>query len=325
MSAYNIRPEYQSFDQPPLDGTMEDLQSISDEFEQSQQEHEWKEKTVVTNHTITTSDGFSLDILEVYPKVYRREETSLPAIIYCHGGGFFSAHSLGQLRIMERYAHLVDCKVFLIVYRKSILNPFPTGFNDCFEGFDWIHRNSASLHVDHSRLVLLGDSAGGCLAAGVVQKIRDLEITELAGQVLIYPALDHKCSTASATLFKDVPVWNANNNKIMWDVYLRKYGGANTKHAPLYASPSHHPNLEKLPPTYIETAEFDAVRDEAVAYAKSLQDNGNKVKLNNTKGTIHAFDFVEAAFTDQIIELRAKVILEMIANAGSPTVANMSA
>lgn len=61
---------------------------------------------------------------------------------------------------------------------------------------------------------------------------------------------------------------------------------------PPYVSTLQRTNMAGLPPAYIDTAEFDCLRDEAILYAKRLKEAGIEVELNQTKETIHASDLI---------------------------------
>jgi acetyl esterase/lipase len=120
----------------------------------------------------------------------------------------------------------------------------------------------------------------------VAQKSRDEKLIKLCAQLLIYPVLDNTCSTPSATEFVDVPVWNARSNRHMWDMYLSRY---RETAIPAYAAPGHG-QLHHLPMTYVETAEFDPLRDEGLSYIAALQQQGIEVFINETKQTVHGYD-----------------------------------
>ena len=87
--------------------------------------------------------------------------------------------------------------------------------------------------------------------------------------------------------FVDTPVWNSILNRKMWQLYLpEKVDGQNAQ----YVSPASASDLSNMPPTYIQTAEFDCLHDEGVAFADALESAGNSVALDETKGTVHGFD-----------------------------------
>ncbi|MFT5484277.1 MAG: acetyl esterase, partial [Halieaceae bacterium] len=114
-------------------------------------------------------------------------------------------------------------------------------------------------------------------------------LIKLCGQMLIYPVLDNRCETPSASEFVDVPLWNAVSNRRMWKMYLKRFPLGS---APDYAAPGLG-ELCDLPATYIETAEFDPLRDEGLNYAQALTASNNPPTINETRGTVHGYDSIE--------------------------------
>lgn len=209
-----------------------------------------------------------------------------PALMYYHGGAFAMTYSSMHLENAERYAKEAGCISVFVCYRLAMKNPFPASFDDAYSAVSWVVANAENLSIDPTRIAVGGDSAGGALAAGVAQKCRDTQLAQLCGQLLIYPVMDHRCSTPSATEFVDVPLFNAVSNRRMWDMYLK---GSAIDSPPLYAAPGLG-SADNLPPAYIETAEFDPLRDEALDFAKALKACGNPPTINETRGTIHGYD-----------------------------------
>jgi acetyl esterase len=256
----------------------------------------------IDHHSISRGDGSSLKITTMTPHGL---EKPAPVLIYYHGGGFAMTYSSLHLNNCERYANEAGCIVVFVEYRLAPKHPFPCGFDDCYTALNWAVRQAASLGIDTQRIAVGGDSAGGAFAAGVAQKARDENVTSLCGQLLIYPVLDHSCSTPSATDFVDVPLWNATSNKRMWDMYLSRYPKGQL---PDYAAPGHG-KLKQLPLSYVETAEFDPLRDEGLHYASELQKHGTEVVLNETQGTIHGYDGNEASpFAKRALKARIEFL-----------------
>jgi acetyl esterase len=239
----------------------------------------------VTRHKIAGQGGHRIGVRVVTPD---NVKPGAPALIYYHGGAFAMTFASLHLESVERYARDAGCIVVFVCYRLAMKNPFPDGFDDAYASLNWVVENADQLGVDRARIAVGGDSAGGTLAAGVAQKCRDEKLVSLRGQMLIYPALDHRCDTTSATEFVDVPLWNAISNRRMWAMYLRRFTLAAP---PAYAAPGLG-DVNGLPPSYIETAEFDPLRDEARNYAKVLAASGNTLTINETRGTIHGYDSV---------------------------------
>ena len=147
-----------------------------------------------------------------------------PAIVDYHGGAFFLSTMRGHLAYAEHYARGAGCRVFLPEYRLSLDHPFPAALDDAYASLEWVHANAATLGVDRERIVLLGDSAGGALAAGVTQRALDERGPKIRAQVLIYPVTDHETKTGSARGFTDTPGWTSGSNRNMWKLYLRGHG-----------------------------------------------------------------------------------------------------
>jgi len=238
---------------------------------------------VVENHFIRRADGSRLKVFTMSPRGLGK---SAPALVYYHGGAFALTYASLQLQNCERYANEAPCMVVFVEYRLAPRHPFPGGFDDSYAALQWVVREAGSLGVDSSRIAVGGDSAGGALAAGVAQKARDERLVKLCAQLLIYPVLDDSCATSSATDFVDVPLWNAVSNRRMWEMYLSRYPKGET---PPYAAPGHG-QASNLPLSYVETAEFDPLRDEAWNYTNALQAQGIEVIVNATKGTVHGYD-----------------------------------
>ena len=84
-------------------------------------------------------------------------------------------------------------------------------------------------------------------------------------------------------------MWNSSLSRKMWPAYLK-----NTNIPDIaYASPMEAESLDNLPQAYVETAEFDCLHDEGIAYAEALRGAGISVEINETKGTMHGFDIIE--------------------------------
>lgn len=225
-----------------------------------------------------------------------------PVILYFHGGAFAFTYASLHEKALERHAQETQSLIALVDYRLTPKHPFPAAFNDCVTALEYLHKNAKTLHINPKKILLMGDSAGGALVASVAQKARDTGL-EICGQLMIYPVIDHSCSTNSSTEFTDTPVWNSYNNQRMWQHYLKGYD-----EPPQYASPILG-QVKNLAPAYIETAEFDPLRDEGIAYAKSLNAAGVETELHETKGTVHGFDAIaNSTISKAAVEKRLKFI-----------------
>jgi acetyl esterase/lipase len=273
----------------------------------------------VETHVVRVGDGHDLQVLEIAP---RDLAGAAPALLDYHGGGFFLSCAKGHLDYAVHYARAARCRVFLPDYRLSIGHPFPAALDDCYATLAWVHGDAERLAVDPERVVLIGDSAGGALAAGVAQRALDHGECPIRAQVLIYPVTDHETKSDSARAFTDTPMWRTASNRNMWKVYLRgteygRTGGASP--VPRYAAPLHREDFAGLPSARVEVAQFDPLRDEGLAYARALQAAGVPVELREVRGGIHGYDLVEGSPTARLVlGERMDSIRRFLSESGAP-------
>jgi acetyl esterase/lipase len=296
-----LAPEFASQPRFTLPANRVALRALNLMIRLQRRRFRWTDGVEVRTHTLRSAQGAPFEVLEIAPPNLPRPG---PALVDYHGGGFFLGHAPLHLRYAERYAIECHCRVFFPDYRLSVSHPFPAGFDDCYATLGWVHASAAELGVEPDRVVLVGDSAGGALAAGVAQKSLDRGENPVAAQVLIYPVTDHETKTASALEFTETPLWRTASNRNMWTVYLHgseyaRSGGEAP--VPPYAAPLHRDDFAGLPPAWVEIAEFDPLRDEGRQYADALRAAGVPVELREVKGAIHGYDLVEGSPTAEAI------------------------
>ena len=244
----------------------------------------------VTKENIKSFDGNEISVFIIDP--YGLEEMS-PGLVYYHGGGFFFEGAGYHYKLAKQYALECECRVIFVQYRLAPKYPHPTPSEDCYAALRWTFENAKRLRIVKENIAVGGDSAGGALAAAVCQMARDRGTEFPLFQLLIYPVTDRRMNYDSCRKYTDTPMWNAKLSVKMWEGYVQDKNAHNVA----YASPMEAPSFDNLPTAYIETAEFDCLHDEAIAYANVLQQAGVVVTLNETKGTMHGFDIVEKAPT----------------------------
>jgi acetyl esterase len=298
---YALAPEFVSQPKVPIPANRLLLRGFNLLVRLQRRGFAWDEAVSVRTHSVHSGDEHAFQVFEIAPRDLAGEA---PALVDYHGGGFFFSYTGLHLTCAERYALEGRCRVFFPDYRLSIDHPFPAGFDDCYATLAWVHANAAELRVDPRRVALIGDSAGGALAAGVAQKALDRNENPVCAQVLIYPVTDHETKTESALAFTDTPMWKTSSNRNMWKVYLRGSEHARSGRsapAPPYAAPLHRESFAGLPPALVELAEFDPLRDEGRHYAEALEGAGVPVEVREVKGAIHGYDLVENSPTAEAI------------------------
>ncbi len=148
-------------------------------------------------------------------RIYRGGPSPAPAVVYCHSGAFV----LGNLDIDHRQcvelANRGRCTVISVDYRLAPEHPFPAGLDDATTVLEWVTHNAIELDIDTSRLAVAGSSAGGALAARLVQRAAP----RIAFQLLHQPVLDDR-PTLSKDEFEWTPGFDAPAVSLMWQHYL---------------------------------------------------------------------------------------------------------
>jgi acetyl esterase len=210
--------------------------------------------------------------------------TSLPTLIYYHGGGWTIGNIETHDSTCRRLANQSRCQVISVDYRLAPEHPFPTPTDDSLAAFRHIRDNAASFGADAARLAVGGDSAGGNIAAVICQACRQAGEPMPAFQMLIYPATDARRQTESRRLFADGYFLTQDLMDWFWRAYAPDADLTDLRLSPVLAE-----DVSGLPPAFVLTAGFDPLRDEGRAYADRLIDAGVKTTYVNYPGTIHGF------------------------------------
>lgn len=249
--------------------------------------------------------GYEGEEIPVYIMEPKNVNETLPCILDIHGGGFILAASPGHFGRAKEYAQKMNCRVIFPDYRLAPKRKCPTALEDCYAVYEWMLENEKELKIDTERMAIMGDSAGGNLAIGVTLLAKDRGLKLPKQQILIYPATDRRLETESMQKYIDTPVWDAKLSKLMWELYLD-----NSKPEYIeYVSPMENKDLAGLPPTYVEVAEFDAIRDEGIAFAEQLEQTGVEIELHEVKGTPHGYDNVRnSSEVKKLMERRLEIL-----------------
>ena len=235
----------------------------------------------ITNKDIQMRDGELIPI-----RIFQPSETSnLPLIVYFHGGGFVLRSIDSHDRVCRRIAKENQAVVVSVGYRLAPEWKFPTPPQDCYDATLWAFNNASEFGADASRLIVMGDSAGGNLATVVSRMARDLDGPKIGAQVLIYPTADARMQFNSIEQYKEG--YLLTKDLIQW--FIDHYARSEEDIVHPDFSPYLIQDLSNMPPAFIFTAEYDPLKDEAKAYAQRLKEAGNEVEYKDFGGMIHAF------------------------------------
>ncbi len=241
-----------------------------------------------TDYSTPSYDGAHMTVRWFAPERHDSSGTG-PAAIYLHGGGMIQ----GTVELYDRFvaAYVADSGVPMLAvdYRRAPEHPHPAPVEDSFAGLAWLGAHAGDLGIDPGRIALMGDSAGGGLAAGAALLARDRGVP-VAKQILIYPMLDDRNTVPDPAL---VPwaAWSYDDNYTGWHALLGEKIGQTD--VPETAAPARALDLAGLAPTYIEVGELDIFRDEAIAYARRTAAAGTRVELHVHPGCPHGFDRID--------------------------------
>jgi len=260
----------------------------------------------VTEHKFKSYDGAELSIYR-----YKKQGAELatgPGLLHVHGGGMIGGDVATFAPFVKAMVSATGVPAFDVEYRLAPEHPHPALVEDTYAGLTWLHEHADEFQVDRSRIGIMGESAGGGIAAGVSLMARDRNLQPpLAKSILVYPMLDSRNVKSQPELEKFL-VWTVGSNLTGWTALLGDKMGSGDVDP--YASPSHVKSVEGLPSTYIDTGSLDLFRDEDLEYAGRLAAANVDVEFHLYPGVPHAFEILapQASVTQQAQANRLKAI-----------------
>ncbi|MGB7738626.1 MAG: alpha/beta hydrolase [Steroidobacteraceae bacterium] len=217
-------------------------------------------------------------------RIYRpTSQARLPAIVFCHGGGFVLGDLDTHDSICHRLASSSECAVVAVEYRRAPEARFPGALDDCTAALHWIAGNAADLGLAGAGFALCGDSAGGNLAAATALRARR-DGPCVRHVALLYPMLDPACDTESMHVYGRGHLLARSGVQWSWSQYLGAPDDAVDPRVALLLA-----DLAGLPTTSVVTAECDPLRDEGEAFAARLRAAGVEVIARRYAGMVHGF------------------------------------
>jgi acetyl esterase/lipase len=217
----------------------------------------------------------------------------VPAILHIHGGGYVIGSPETATAAHPDLVHELGCAIFSVDYRLAPETVFPGAVEDCYAALRWITEHADELRIDPKRIGVMGESAGGGLAAGFALLVRDRNEFSLAFQHLIYPMLDDRTCVADPHPFAGEFIWTPAQNMFGWTSLLGAAPGS-AGISP-YAAAARAENLAGLPASFIAVGALDLFLEENLDYARRLMRAGVKVELHVYPGAFHAFQMMPTA------------------------------
>ena len=218
-------------------------------------------------------------------------------LLFFHGGGWVTGNIESYSPVCRALAQAVGCVVASVDYRLAPEYPFPTGLEDCYCAMQELLKNPWLLRARREDVTVIGDSAGGNLAAAasLMAFSRGGLIPER--QILIYPATadDHSENSPFPSVHENGEGYLLTSKRVCdyMDLYLPD---GESRRDP-YAAPLNAPDLSKQPRTLVITAEYDPLRDEGEAYARRLREAGVPTQLYRMPDALHGFFSLPTRFS----------------------------
>ena len=212
-------------------------------------------------------------------RTYRTAAPDLAAkVLYLHGGGFILGGLESHDDICAELCARTGFEVTSVDYRLAPEHLHPASFEDAFAAFDW------AAAADRRPILMVGDSAGGNLAAGVTHCARGHARAPI-GQVLIYPGLGGDITAGSYVTHADAPMLTMRDLVFYKDV---RTGAADFSTDVRYL-PLADTDFSGLPPTVIVSAECDPLSSDGEAYRDRIVAAGGKAMWREEPGLVHGY------------------------------------
>jgi acetyl esterase len=211
------------------------------------------------------------------------------ALIFFHGGGWVSGNIDTYTKFCSDMAEQTKHTVIAVNYRLAPENPFPAGLEDCYYVTSELLKDPCLVNCLLEDITIIGDSAGGNLAAALSLLARDRGELMPSKQILLYPAtyFDHSEGSPFKSVSENGTDYILTSKQIQ--AYLDMYVQCEDDKFSPYVAPILANELSNQPKTLIITAEYDPLRDEGEAYGFRLKESNNDVIIYRMKDSLHGF------------------------------------
>lgn len=219
-------------------------------------------------------------------------------LLFFHGGGWVTGNIDSYNKVCMAMARLTGSLVISVDYRLAPEYRFPCALDDCYQVAEQVFMHTDKLfHMPPEKVTLIGDSAGGNLAAAVSLMARDRGDFVPANQILLYPCThsDHSETSPFPSVHENGTDYLLTSERV--NAFLELYQSCPADQINPYFAPLMAADFSNQPRTLIMTAEYDPLRDEGEAYGKKLKEGGNAVEIVRMKDALHGFISLPSGFS----------------------------
>ena len=234
---------------------------------------------------VIQADGFEIKLNLARPAGTAAEK--LPVFLFIHGGGWVLGDYPTHRRMVRDLVLESGAAAAFVNYTPTPDAAFPQQINENYAALKWVAENGDEINVDGKNLAVVGNSVGGNMTGVMSLMAKDRGGPEIKFQIMMWPIVDADFETESYKEFGEKRFLSSKLMKWMYDMYIPEP----EKRKAIYASPlqATSEQLKGLPPTLIQVAESDILRDEGEAYGRKLDEAGVPVTAIRYDGMIHDF------------------------------------
>jgi len=238
---------------------------------------------ITESEKVIDINGIKITLNIVRPK---NSSGKIPAFLFIHGGGWVLGDYPTHKRMVRDLAVLTGFAGVFVNYTRAPEAKYPQPVNEVYAAAKWLKQNGNELNIDGNKMGIVGNSAGGNLAtaSALMAKANGENLYQV--QILFWPVTNAEFTNASYQQYGTQRFLTTPLMKWMWDQYIPA-----DKRNEIYASPlkASLQELRGLPPTLIQVAENDILRDEGEAYGAKLSEAGVVVTTVRYNDVIHDF------------------------------------
>ncbi|KAF5601174.1 lipase esterase [Fusarium pseudocircinatum] len=262
------------------------------------------------SYKVETPDGYIISVLALTPGIARADPG--PCLLHFHGGGMILGSAEIQEKPLAQLVSMTAVPVFSVNYRLAPDFQGTIPVQDGYAALLWLHSKAKEFNINPGRIGVIGESAGGGIAAGVALMAGDKGLNPgLAKQILIYPMIDD-CNIVPNEAIEPLAFWKTTDNAIAWTALLGDEAGKpESACISYYSAPARAPSLAGLPPTYIDVGGLDIFLQENITYATKLLAENIPTELHVYPGLPHGFEMIapDITATKKANENRYRAIL----------------
>ncbi|GGA96281.1 lipase [Mucilaginibacter rubeus] len=238
------------------------------------------------------ADGFDIKLNIVRPA---GAKGLLPVFIFIHGGGWVLGDYPTHKRMVRDLVVGSGAVGVFVNYTRTPDATFPRAISEIYAAMNWVATHGSEINVDGKRLAVIGNSVGGNMTAGMSLMAKERKGPEIKVAIMMWPIVDANFDNASYRAYGVDRFLTTPLMKWMYDMYIADP----EKRKDILASPlqASIEQLKGLPPTLIQVAENDVLRDEGEAYGRKLSEAGVKATTVRYNGVIHDFGLLNGLAT----------------------------